>query len=110
MSVPQPTHDWSAPVAGGPVDAVVPLPGSKSMTNRAMILAATASGSSRLHRPLSSRDTRLMAHGLRALPARHQVPRREGVLCAETEDSERHATEKHGGPIENANRAGFRHP
>ncbi|GCE09035.1 hypothetical protein KDAU_63640 [Dictyobacter aurantiacus] len=34
----------------------------------------------------------------------------QGVLCAETEGSEGHATEKHGGPIENANRAGFRHP
>ncbi|MEV5568765.1 3-phosphoshikimate 1-carboxyvinyltransferase [Spirillospora sp. NPDC052269] len=69
MPLSQPERDWVAPVAHGPVDAVVPLPGSKSMTNRAMILAATASGSSRIGHPLASRDTRLMAHALRALGA-----------------------------------------
>ncbi|MFC4905900.1 3-phosphoshikimate 1-carboxyvinyltransferase [Actinomadura gamaensis] len=69
MSLSQSGHDWAAPVARGPVDAVVPLPGSKSMTNRALILAATAAGSSRVGRPLASRDTRLMAHALRALGA-----------------------------------------
>ncbi|MFC5185279.1 3-phosphoshikimate 1-carboxyvinyltransferase [Actinomadura harenae] len=69
MPLSQPERDWVAPVAHGPVNAVVPLPGSKSMTNRALILAATASGSSRIGHPLASRDTRLMAHALRALGA-----------------------------------------
>ncbi|WP_026413810.1 3-phosphoshikimate 1-carboxyvinyltransferase [Actinomadura oligospora] len=69
MPLSQPERDWVAPVAHGPVNAVVPLPGSKSMTNRAMILAATATGSSRIGHPLVSRDTRLMAHALRALGA-----------------------------------------
>jgi len=45
------------------------LPGSKSLTNRYLVLAALANGSSRLRRPLRSRDTLLMAAGLRALGA-----------------------------------------
>ncbi|MGN6687411.1 MAG: 3-phosphoshikimate 1-carboxyvinyltransferase [Actinomycetales bacterium] len=60
---------WSAPVATGPVDAVVEIPGSKSLTNRLLILAAIADGASRLRRPLRSRDTLLMAQALRALGA-----------------------------------------
>ena len=43
------------------------MPGSKSVTNRALILAALASGPSTLRAPLRSRDTLLMAAGLRAL-------------------------------------------
>lgn len=58
---------WSAPAADGPVDAVLALPGSKSMTNRALVLAALAGEPSRLRRPLRSRDTLLMAGALRAL-------------------------------------------
>ena len=38
---------WPAPVAHGPVDARVELPGSKSLTNRALVLAALADGPSR---------------------------------------------------------------
>ncbi|WP_329255672.1 3-phosphoshikimate 1-carboxyvinyltransferase [Actinoallomurus sp. NBC_01490] len=60
---------WSAPVAAGPVDALVTLPGSKSMTNRALILAALSDGESLVRRPLRSRDTLLMAGALRALGA-----------------------------------------
>ena len=58
---------WSAPAADGPVDAVLALPGSKSMTNRALVLAALAGEPSLLRRPLRSRDTLLMAGALRAL-------------------------------------------
>lgn len=58
---------WSAPTASTPVDAMVALPGSKSMTNRALILGALADGESLVHRPLRSRDTLLMAGALRAL-------------------------------------------
>ena len=43
------------------------LPGSKSITARALVLAALADGPSRLVRPLRARDTDLMAAGLRAL-------------------------------------------
>jgi 3-phosphoshikimate 1-carboxyvinyltransferase len=49
------------------VDATVSLPGSKSLTNRVLVLSALASGPSRVHRPLVARDTTLMADGLRAL-------------------------------------------
>ncbi|MFL6101521.1 MAG: 3-phosphoshikimate 1-carboxyvinyltransferase [Actinomycetales bacterium] len=58
---------WPAPTAAGPVDATVTLPGSKSLTNRYLVMAALAAGRSRLHRPLRSRDTLLMAAALSAL-------------------------------------------
>ncbi|GAA0947898.1 3-phosphoshikimate 1-carboxyvinyltransferase [Actinocorallia libanotica] len=58
---------WNAPVASGPLKAVVELPGSKSMTNRALILAAQAAEPSVLRGALRSRDTLLMAAALRAL-------------------------------------------
>jgi 3-phosphoshikimate 1-carboxyvinyltransferase len=59
--------DWPAPTASGAVDATVGVPGSKSITNRALILAALASEPGWVRRPLRSRDTLLMADGLRAL-------------------------------------------
>jgi len=58
---------WAAPTAIDPVAAVVPLPGSKSMTARAMVLAAVSFGASTLVRPLRARDTELMSVGLRAM-------------------------------------------
>ncbi|MEV8505819.1 3-phosphoshikimate 1-carboxyvinyltransferase [Actinoplanes sp. NPDC051475] len=58
---------WTAPLAQGPVAATVRLPGSKSMTARALVLSALADGPSRIQRPLRARDTTLMADGLRAL-------------------------------------------
>src|SRR5664279_2712559 len=58
---------WAAPVATQPVNATVTVPGSKSLTNRALILAAQATGPSRLIGALRSRDTELMAAALRAL-------------------------------------------
>jgi 3-phosphoshikimate 1-carboxyvinyltransferase len=61
--------DWPSPHATGPVDATVTLPGSKSLTNRYLVLAALASGASRIRRPLRSRDTLLMAAALRSLGA-----------------------------------------
>jgi 3-phosphoshikimate 1-carboxyvinyltransferase len=60
---------WPAPVATAPVDAVVRLPGSKSLTNRALVLAALADGPSVVRRALRSRDTLLMARALGALGA-----------------------------------------
>ena len=61
--------DWSAPRAHEPVDAVVELPGSKSMTNRMLVLASLADGPSRISRPLRARDTELMVAALRTLGA-----------------------------------------
>ncbi|MEU6859395.1 3-phosphoshikimate 1-carboxyvinyltransferase [Glycomyces sp. NPDC046736] len=43
------------------------VPGSKSMTARALVLASLASGPSVIRRPLIARDTLLMVEGLRAL-------------------------------------------
>jgi 3-phosphoshikimate 1-carboxyvinyltransferase len=60
---------WPAPVADGPVHATVRLPGSKSQTNRALVLAALGQGPTTLVRPLRSRDTTLMATGLCAMGA-----------------------------------------
>ncbi|MFJ5232677.1 3-phosphoshikimate 1-carboxyvinyltransferase [Kitasatospora sp. NPDC088391] len=58
---------WPAPVATAAVDATVTVPGSKSATNRALVLAALADGPGWVRRPLRSRDSQLMADGLRAL-------------------------------------------
>jgi len=58
---------WAAPVAAGPVRATVPIPGSKSITNRALLLAAAAEAPGTVHGALRSRDTDLMVDALRAL-------------------------------------------
>ena len=60
---------WLAPQAAGPVRAQVRLPGSKSMTNRALVLAALAAGPAEVRHPLRARDTLLMASALHALGA-----------------------------------------
>lgn len=61
---------WDAPAATGPLDATVEVPGSKSLSNRYLVLAALGDAPSRLRGMLASRDTRLMADALRALGAR----------------------------------------
>ena len=58
---------WPAPTPSGPVTARVSLPGSKSLTNRALVLAALSDGPSVVRRALRSRDTLLMAAALRSL-------------------------------------------
>ena len=58
---------WPAPHARGAVDATVHVPGSKSVTNRALVLASLASEPGWLRRPLRSRDTLLMAAARRAM-------------------------------------------
>jgi 3-phosphoshikimate 1-carboxyvinyltransferase len=63
------TEPWAAPHARGPVQAEVSLPGSKSLTNRALVLAALADGPSVVRRALRSRDTLLMAGALTTLGA-----------------------------------------
>ena len=50
-----------------PVDGTVRVPGSKSITNRALLLAALASGTSRLEGALFSDDTRYMSAALNEL-------------------------------------------
>ena len=48
-------------------DLTVPIPGSKSLTNRALILAALAAGTSTLEGALFSEDTDVMAESLRRM-------------------------------------------
>jgi 3-phosphoshikimate 1-carboxyvinyltransferase len=58
---------WPAPTVRHALDASARLPGSKSLTNRALVLAALADGPSTLRRPLLARDSWLMSDALRAL-------------------------------------------
>jgi len=60
---------WLAPSAPGELRATVQLPGSKSLTNRELVLAVLANGPSLLRAPLHSRDTALMIEALRTLGA-----------------------------------------
>ena len=60
--------NWIAPFIGkATLDATIAIPGSKSVTNRALILAAISQTPSRLRKPLSSRDTDLMVKALQSL-------------------------------------------
>ena len=58
---------WASPAASGPVSARVRLPASKSITNRALVLAALSDGPSEIANPLRARDTALATGALRAL-------------------------------------------
>ncbi len=68
---------WSAPSTSRPVHATVTVPGSKSQTNRALVLAALAAaggGVSTISGALRSRDTDLMIGALEALGLRVDGP------------------------------------
>jgi 3-phosphoshikimate 1-carboxyvinyltransferase len=70
-------NTWSAPAISRPVDAAVTVPGSKSQTNRALVLAALAAaggGVSTITGALRSRDTDLMIGALEALGLRVDGP------------------------------------
>ena len=58
---------WVAPQADTPLRATVPMPGSKSLTNRELVLSALADGPGMIRNPLESRDSRLMIDALTAL-------------------------------------------
>ena len=73
MSETSYSHPWSAPVASGPLNAVVSLPGSKSLTNRELVLSALASEPTLLTAPLASRDSSLMIEALRLLGTQIEV-------------------------------------
>jgi 3-phosphoshikimate 1-carboxyvinyltransferase len=61
------TQPWSAPHASAPVRATVPVPGSKSITNRALLLGALSQDSASVSGVPASRDSDLMLGALRAL-------------------------------------------
>ncbi|MDP9367193.1 MAG: 3-phosphoshikimate 1-carboxyvinyltransferase, partial [Chloroflexota bacterium] len=77
-----------------PLDATVRVPGSKSITNRALLVAALADGPSELTGALHSDDTRYMAEALNAL----------GIGVESDEAGERFAVRGRGGtfPAERA--------
>ena len=66
MALPDPMP--VAPLTG-PLDVVVSLPGSKSLTNRALVCAALAEGTSTLTNALHADDTEAMVEGLQAMGA-----------------------------------------
>ena len=65
--VQMPKSNWPAPLATGPLSATVRLPGSKSLTNRELVLASLANSPSELVSPLVSRDSQLMIAALESL-------------------------------------------
>lgn len=72
----------------GPVDTTITVPGSKSLTQRALIAAALAEGTSTLIAPLASEDTRFTMEALRLM----------GVICDDS-DPERWLVQGTGGLI-----------
>ena len=66
-SVNNQDRTWASPAATGPVRGRVRLPASKSITNRALVLAALGDGPAVIASPLQARDTTLAADALRAL-------------------------------------------
>ena len=55
------------PWTGAPAQAVARVPGSKSLTNRALVVAALAEGPSVLRGALDCEDTQVMVAALRAI-------------------------------------------
>jgi 3-phosphoshikimate 1-carboxyvinyltransferase len=76
----QPATPWLAPLANGPIDAAVELPGSKSLNNRELVLSALASEPSLLTRVLKSRDSDLMIEALRSLGTQIEINTDGSVL------------------------------
>src|SRR6185295_15312804 len=72
-----------------PVNATVELPGSKSYTNRALLIAALAEGRSVIRRALFSDDTRAMHGALSAL----------GINVEADPDAETYVVDGQGGRI-----------
>ncbi|HVJ60213.1 MAG TPA: 3-phosphoshikimate 1-carboxyvinyltransferase, partial [Burkholderiaceae bacterium] len=76
MTAPHYPAEWVvAPI--GSAHGTVRLPGSKSLSNRALLLAALADGTSRLRNLLAAEDTQVMIEALRTL----------GVAVDETGDA-----------------------
>lgn len=66
-AAPVPGEIWDAPAAQGPLSATVSVPGSKSLTNRFLVLAALADSPVTIAGGLASRDSSLMIGALDAL-------------------------------------------
>ena len=80
---------WLAPTIQRAISGSVSLPGSKSLTNRELVLSALASSPSRLINPLNSRDSSLMIESLIQLGTQITVSERSNsVIVAPTTDIE----------------------
>lgn len=64
------TRSWKAPVAEFPIAGQIRIPGSKSQTNRAFVLAALANSESIIDNALMARDTELMLNAIKKLGAK----------------------------------------
>jgi len=64
----------------GPFDAMLALPGSKSFTNRALVMAAVAKGTSRLRSPLFSDDSYWCADAISKLGVNVQSDRENDLI------------------------------
>ncbi|MFZ9701949.1 MAG: 3-phosphoshikimate 1-carboxyvinyltransferase [Candidatus Nanopelagicales bacterium] len=60
-------HNWHAPTINGAINSTLEIPGSKSATNRAFVLAALGDKNSVIANPLFARDTNLMLEALEKL-------------------------------------------
>lgn len=103
-SAPAAPH-WPAPAAESPLRATVTVPGSKSLTNRYLLLAAIADAPSRLRAPLRSRDSELMANALRQLGARIDEVSGDGEFGADWDVYPANVAPQHhnGGGVSNSN-------
>ena len=82
---------WPAPVANGPIDSAIELPGSKSLNNRELVLSALAAEPTTLTGVLKSRDSDLMIAALRALGTKIQE-NQDGSLLVTPAPFDRAAT------------------
>ena len=78
------TTIWPAPTTRQPLDATVEIPGSKSLSNRYLILAALGTQPVRLVGLLRSRDTELMMNALRTLGVRCDVDEQSATTVTVT--------------------------
>ena len=75
------SEPWVAPTVSAPIAASIKLPGSKSLTNRELVLAALADSPTELIEPLVSRDSELMIAALTSLGARFEL-RTDSILVS----------------------------
>ncbi len=94
MSEDGQVSNWSAPSTSAPVHATVALPGSKSITNRALIISALSTGRSSVAGTLRSRDTDLMIDALREIGIGIDIDPADPTLLTVT------PAPLHGGSIE----------
>ncbi len=66
-----------------PFQATITPPGSKSLTNRALVIAALADGKSKLSNVLFADDTEVMIEGLRALGYKLKTDAKKGAVTVE---------------------------